>query len=202
MSEPEREQPTHVSAASGLARSAEAADDPDAVGERVAAILRAAEDAAKQIRAEARLLSDRLLQEARESAEAKIAELTRAAEESRREADEYARDLRMAVEAYAKKHRQDAEEGARRLTDEADARAKAVIESAEEGARRIAEEAHRQQERLRAETQRLEDHRRHALNGVRKLMTTLEELLEAPHQPAPTLDETLANPRRLGRERA
>ena len=180
MTEPEREQPTQVSAASGVSRSAEAADDPTAVGKRVAAILRAAEEAA----------------------EAKIAELTNEAEESRREADEYARDLRMAVEAYAKKHRQDAEEGARRLTDEAEAWAKSVLESAQEGARRIDEEARRQQEKQRAETRRLEERRRRALKSVRELMTALEDLLEERQQPAPTLDEALADPRRLGRDPA
>jgi DNA anti-recombination protein RmuC len=175
MSDPEPEQPTQVSAGSGVAASTESPGASNSVAERLAAVLRAAD--------------------------AKIAELTNAAEESRREADEYARDLRMAVEAYAKKHRQDAEEEARRLTDEADARAKSVLESAEEGARRIEEEARLQQEKQRAETQRLEQRRRRALNSVRELMAALEKLLEEPGHPAPTLDEALADPRRLGRDR-
>jgi cell division septum initiation protein DivIVA len=199
MSEPERDQ-AEAYVASGVAATANAADSSDAVGERVSAILRAAEEAAQQMRAEAQRLSDRLLQEARDSAQAKIAELTNEAEQSRREADDYARDLRMAVEAYAKKHRQDAEEGARRLTDEAEARAKTVLESAQAGAQRIEEGARRHQGALRSETQRLEERRRQALTAVRELMTVLEGLLDEAHEePARALDETLADRRRLGR---
>jgi cell division septum initiation protein DivIVA len=176
--------------------------DPGAVGEHVSAILRAAEEAAEQIRADARRLSDRLLQQAREAARAKIAELTEEAERSRREADEYARDMRMAVEAYAKKHRHDAEEAARQLTDEAEARAKSILESAQEGAGRIEAGARRHQETLRAETQRLEGARRQALNGVGELMATLQELLgDTTGEPRQELDATLTDRRVLGRHR-
>ena len=177
--------------------------DPSAVGEHVSAILRAAEEAAEQIRADARRLSDRLLQQAREAARAKIAELTEEAEQSRREADEYARDMRMAVEAYAKKHRQDAEEAARRLTDEAEARAKSGLESAQEDARRIEAGARRHQETLRAETQRLEERHRQALNGVRELMAVFQDLLDdADGELRQELETALTDRRQLGRHRA
>jgi hypothetical protein len=174
--------------------------DPGAVGEHVSAILRAAEEAAQQIRADAGRLSEGLLQEAREAARAKIAELTDEAERSRREADDYARDMRLAVEAYAKKHRQDAEEAALRLADQAEARAKSILESAQEDARGIKEGARRQEEALRAETQRLEERRRQALSGVRELIAILEELVdEASEQPRQELDATLSDRRLLGR---
>jgi len=203
MSELEREQAMHESGADGTTPREDASGPPDlgAIGERVSAILSAAEDAASEIRADARRKSDQLLQEAGRSAQAKIAELTTEAEQSRREADDYARDMRMAVEAYAKKHRHDAEEGARRLTEEAEARVKSVLESAQEGARRIEEGARRHQETLRAETQRLEERRRQALHGVRELMAVLEDLLgEAKGEPSPEeLDETLSDRRLLGR---
>ena len=177
--------------------------DPGAVGEHVSAILRAAEEAAEQIRADARRLSDRLVQQARDAARAKIAELTEEAERSRGEADEYARDMRMAVEAYAKKHRQDAEEAARQLTAEAEARAKSILESAQEGARRIEEGAHRHQETLRSETQGLEERRRQALTGVRELMAVLKELLDdANEEPRRGLDATLTERRQLRRHGA
>ena len=203
MSELEREQAMHESGADGTTPPKDASGPRDlgAIGERVSAILSAAEDAASEIRADARRKSDQLLQEADRSAQAKIAELTKEAEQSRREADDYARDMRMAVEAYAKKHRHDAEEGARRLTEEAEARVKSVLESAQEGARRIEEGARRHQETLRAETQRLEERRRQALHGVRELMAVLEDLLdEAKGEPSPEkLDETLSDRRLLGR---
>jgi len=203
MSELEREQAMHESGADGTTPPEDASGPRDlgAIGERVSAILSAAEDAASEIRADTRRKSDQLLQEAGRSAQAKIAELTTEAEQSRREADDYARDMRMAVEAYAKKHRHDAEEGARRLTEEAEARVKSVLESAQEGARRIEEGARRHQETLRAETQRLEERRRQALHGVRELMAVLEDLLdEAKGEPSPEEpDETLSDRRLLGR---
>ena len=203
MSELEHEEATDESGASGAPISdGSAASNLGAVGEHVSAILRAAEDAAEQIRADAGRLSDRVLEEARDAAQAKIAELTDEAERSRREADDYARDLRMAVEAYAKKHRKDAEEAVRRLTDEAEARAKSVLESAQEGAHRIEEGARQHQEVLRAETRRLDERRRHALDGVRELMAGLEELLDEKKIEPPDLDATLTDRRLLGRRRS
>jgi len=204
MSELEREEATDPPDPSGAPVSDSAgSSDPGAVGEHVSAILRAAEDAAEQIRGDARRLSDRLLRQAREVAQAKIAELTEEAERSRREADEYARDMRMAVEAYAKKHRQDAEKAARQLTDEAEARAKSVLASAEEGARRIEEGARRHEETQRAETQRLEERHRQALTGVRELMAVLQELLDdANEEPRQGLDVTLKDRRQLRRHGA
>jgi len=101
MSDLRHDEATDTPGADGLARplDEDRSDSAGAVGERVSAILRAAEEAAEQIRADAQRLSDQLLQEARKTAEAKIAELTNDAEQSRREADDYARDMRMAVEA-------------------------------------------------------------------------------------------------------
>src|SRR6266487_6313683 len=89
MSELEREQAMHESGADGTTPSEDASGPRDlgAIGERVSAILSAAEDAANEIRADARRKSDQLLQEAGRSAQAKIAELTMEAEQSRREAD-------------------------------------------------------------------------------------------------------------------
>jgi cell division septum initiation protein DivIVA len=172
------------------------------VGERVSAILRAAEDAADEIRAEARGLSDRLLRKTRETAQVKITELTSEAEQLRREAEDYARDMRMAVEAYATKHRQDAEAEARRLTEGAEGQAKAILETAHARAQRIDEAARRQEETLRAESQRLEQRRRQALRSVGELMAMLEELVDETHEQRLELDETLKDRRLLGRHRA
>jgi hypothetical protein len=202
MNEPEQVEATDESSASDAPVSnVGASSDPTAVGEHVSAILRAAEEAAEEIRADARRLSDRLLQQASETARAKIVELTEEAERSHSEADEYARDMRMAVEAYAKKHRQDAEEAARELTDEAEARAKSILESAREAARQAEEDALRHQQALRAETQMLEERRRQALNGVRKLMTILEGLAdEASDERSEDLDATLNDRRVIRRQ--
>ena len=114
MSDVEHE-PTETTGVNGTTRadsSAPARSDAAGVGQRVSAILGAAEAAAEQIRVEARSASDAMLRKAEQDAEARIVELTHTATEARREADEYARDMRMAVEAYAKKHRHEAEDEA------------------------------------------------------------------------------------------
>jgi cell division septum initiation protein DivIVA len=206
MSDVEHE-PTEKTGVNGTTRadsSAPARSDAAGVGRRVSAILAAAEEAAQQIRVDARSAADGMLRKAEEDAEARIVELTHTATEARREADEYARDMRMAVEAYAKKHRHEAEDEARQTTSEAESRAKSILESARERAEKIEQSARRHQEELRAETHRLEDRRRQALRGVRELMAVLEELLQdANQEPArardESLDETLTDRRVLGR---
>jgi hypothetical protein len=205
MSDFQRDATTERSAATTVpAAKAATTSDSDAVGERVSAILRAAEEAAEQIRADARQKSDARLRQAERDADARIAELSRDAETTRREVEEYARDMRLAVEGYATKHRQDAEEEARRTTSEAEARSKAILESAQENAARLEEGATRHQQALRAETHRLEERRSRVLDGVRELMAVLEELLEDAKALPPrgeALDETLADDRMLSRQR-
>ena len=58
------------------------------VGERVAGVLRAAEDAAEQIRADARSEAAAVVERAHEDAAARIQELTRAAEQTRADAED------------------------------------------------------------------------------------------------------------------
>ena len=78
------------------------------VAERVAGVLRAAEEAAEQIRRDARVEVERAKREAEAEGRARAEELARRAEEIRSEADEYARDIRLAVDAYANQRRRDA----------------------------------------------------------------------------------------------
>src|SRR3954452_25345360 len=104
MSDLRHEEATDTTGAEAAARPSTGGPSPDAgaVGERVAAILQAAEDAAEQIRTDALRRSDALRPGARDPARPKVGELTNEAPQSRREAHDSARDLRMAVEASAK----------------------------------------------------------------------------------------------------
>lgn len=121
------------------------------IGERVAGVLRAAEAAAAEIKAEARS-----------------------------EADVYVRDTREAVNSYASQRRREAEEAAQGTLAEAEAQARATRQAAEQMAEQIEETATRRQDALRQESRSVELRLQRALSGFRQMTDRLEELLEAP----------------------
>jgi hypothetical protein len=108
MSELEREQAMHESGADGTTPPKDASGPRElgAIGERVSAILSAAEDAASEIRADARRKSDQLLQEAGRSAQAKIAELTTEAEARVKSVLESAQEGARRIEEGARRHQE------------------------------------------------------------------------------------------------
>src|ERR671937_1914794 len=172
------------------------------VGDRVAGILAAAEEAAAEIRADAQRDADRARAKANQEAEARIQELVRDPQRDRDEAENYARDIRLAVEAYASKHRQQAEEEARGLISEAERRAEALRQAAQEVSDEIEEAALRRQEMLREEARKLEERRRTALEGLRDIAASIGDLLSdaGDRREAETLPEALeGRRRRLGR---
>jgi hypothetical protein len=116
----------------------------DDVGGRVAGVLRAAEEAAAQIRADA---------------------------------DAYASDTRHAVDSYASHERRAAEEEARRTLEAAQAEARAVREAAEAIAGRLEEESQERGEELREEIRVLEERRNRAVDDLREIAATLEDVL-------------------------
>ena len=65
------------------------------IGDAVAGVLRAAEEAAERIRSEARTQAREIVERAQGDASARIAELTREAERTRSDAEDYARDIRV-----------------------------------------------------------------------------------------------------------
>lgn len=121
------------------------------IGERVAGVLHAAEEAATQIKSEART-----------------------------EADVYVRDTREAVNSYASQRRRQAEEDAQRTLAEAEAQARATRQAAEQMAKQIEETATRRQDALHQESRSVEARLQRALSGFRQMTERLEELLEAP----------------------
>lgn len=143
------------------------------IGERVAGVLSAAEAAAEQIRADARLDAEDILRAANEDAE-----------QVRREAMVYDTDTRAAVDAFATQRRREAEQQVQKQLAEAEAQARATREAAEQMAHQIEEEGRLRGEALREESRGVEERLKKALVGLRRMTAQLEELVGSP-APAP-----------------
>jgi hypothetical protein len=184
-------EPAEVARAEKSQQDASGRTDPGDIGDRVAAILRAAEGAAAEIRTNAEQESRRVVAGAERTAEARIQELVRDSERLHSEAEEYARDIRLAVEAYATSHRRQAEEEARELLAEAERRAESIRTAAQEAAEQSAQTALRRHEALREETRTLEDRRRTALDALIEISESVRDLLgdrEQDRQPDELVD--------------
>ena len=148
------------------------------IGERVAGVLSAAEAAADQIRADARLDAEDILRAANEDAE-----------QVRREAMVYDTDTRAAVDAFATQRRREAEQQVQKHLAEAEAQARATREAAEQMAHQIEEEGRLRGEALREESRGVEERLKKALVGLRRMTAQLEELVGTP-APAQTAAQT------------
>jgi vacuolar-type H+-ATPase subunit E/Vma4 len=159
-----------------LAAAPERAKEYTEVGDAVAGVLRAAEEAAEQIRGDARAQAEAILARAREAADTRIEELTREAVRTRSDAEDYARDIRDAVEGYASQQRREAEEEARTILSEAEEQARAMRAAAEGMAEQIEGDAKRRNDGLREEARSLEERRQRVLEGLREMAAQLNEL--------------------------
>lgn len=158
------------------------------VGDAVAGVLRAAEEAAEKIRGEAQTQAREMVERSGADASARIEDLTREAERTRSDAEEYARDVRTAVDGYGTQQRRDAEEEARQILADAEEQARATREAAQEMAQQIDAEARGRHERLREEVRSLEERRSRTLYDLRELAAQLSDLI--PELGDPTARET------------
>jgi F0F1-type ATP synthase membrane subunit b/b' len=168
------------------------------IGDAVAGVLRAAEEAAERIRSEARTQAREIVEGARGEASTRIDELTREAERTRLDADDYARDIRVAVEGYGSQQRREADEEVRQVLADAQEQARATREAAQEIAEQIEGETRRRHERLREEVRMLEERRSRALLDLRELAAQLDEFVSAtdPGAREPALLDALEVERR------
>jgi cell division septum initiation protein DivIVA len=146
------------------------------LGERVAGVLAAADEAAARIQGEAETEAERV----------------------RHAADEYANDVQAAVAAYAKEQRREAEEQAEATVAAANAEARALREAAQAMADRLEEEARRGTLKLREDTRALEERRRQALDDLREIAAALQDLVDGETAARP---ESIANARARRRSR-
>ena len=123
-------------------------DDYGDVGVRVAGVLNAAEEAAEQIRTDAR----------------------RTAEDIRRQAEADARK-------FASQRRREADQEAHRVIAEAQAQAQAIRDEAHVAARHIEEAGLQRQEQFRVQIRALEQRVEHALDGLRDVTAQLQSVV-------------------------
>lgn len=154
------------------------------VGDSVAGVLRAAEEAAEKIRGEAKTQALEIVERAQGEASTRIAELTREAERTRSQADSYAHDIRAAVDSYGTQQRREAEEEARQILADAQEQARATREAAQEMAQQIQGETAGRHEHLREEIRSLEERRSRVVDDLRDLAAQLADLVPG-HEPAP-----------------
>jgi vacuolar-type H+-ATPase subunit E/Vma4 len=146
------------------------------VGDAVAGVLRAAEEAAERLKAEARTQAQEIVERAKGDASTRVDELTREAERTRRDAEDYARDIRQAVDSYGTQQRREAEEEARGILADGEEQARATREAAQEMALQIEGDARRRQERLREEVRSLEERRQRVVESLRDMAAQLNDL--------------------------
>jgi hypothetical protein len=147
------------------------------IGERINEIIRTAEAAAQQVRAEAE--SEAAVIRAR--AEANAREHQKQAQEQakrlREEAEAYAAETQQTVDSYATQKRRQAEAEAGQLHREAELQARAIREAAEEMAKQLEAEARRKQSELHDSTRAIEAHLDRLLQGIKETGSQLEALV-------------------------
>jgi chromosome segregation ATPase len=147
------------------------------VGDAVASVLKAAQEAAERLRDEAQTQARDILERAHGEASARIEELTRESERTRSEAEDYARDVRAAVDSYGTQQRRGAEEEARHILADAEEQARATREAAQEMGQQIGSEARARYERLHEEVRSLEERRTRIVTDLRELTAQLNDLV-------------------------
>ena len=126
----------------------------DDLGDRIAGVLHAAETAASETKADAEIEAASI----------------------RAEAETYSEEVREAVDSYANSVRREADEEARRAVAAGQAEARAMREAAQAMAGQLEEEARQRNASLREETRSLEDRRRRALDDLREIAATLQDI--------------------------
>jgi hypothetical protein len=152
------------------------------VGERIAAILDAAEEAAERIRTTARDEAAGILRHAHHTAAQRVEELTREPERLRDEAAQAAHRTREEADAYAAETRSDADRAARDAVATAQREADELRQAAHDEVRRIEEDGRRRGQEIAAEIKALTDLRddtarrvQEVVAGLRSAASGLEE---------------------------
>jgi hypothetical protein len=162
------------------------------VGEEVAAVLTAAEDAAAQIREAAIREAEQTRLAADEQAAATLAE----AHARRAEADSYSRETRAAADAYVDETRRITHEEAARSVSEAEEQARLIRAEAEQKASDLEAEASRGRDALTKSAEAIETRLESVLTTFGRVTAELEELLPAERrsragEPEPPANERL-----------
>jgi hypothetical protein len=155
--------------------------DRTGLGDRMAGILQAAEEAAEQIKAEARTEAVSIRRRAEEAAAARAGQAKQAAERLRSQANQDAAEIRRTGESGASGQRREADEQAARTLADAENQTRATREAAVAMERQIHDSARARAQSFERETAPLEAQLRRTLAGLRELTSALEDLTGARH---------------------
>jgi cell division septum initiation protein DivIVA len=165
--------------------------DVTQVGDRVAAVLRAAEEAAEQIRMDAQAAAEQMTRQAEQEAKARLEEARKEADRVRTAADAESESTRDAIQLYATNHRREAEEKAARLLSDAEMQARSAREVAEAMVQRIQESARSLEEEVREQERMVRGRMQRYLAGLRDVSGQIEGVLAETERGAPPLVEAL-----------
>jgi hypothetical protein len=168
-----------------------ASRDFSQLGDRVAAVLQAAEEAAEQIRTDATTAAEQMTREAKQESTSLLESAKNEAQRVRVEADREAKNTREAVESYATNHRREAEERAAKMLSEAESQARASREAAEAMAKQIEERAHTLGEEVREQERMIRGRMQRYLAALRDVSAQIEEVIGETERAEPTLVEAL-----------
>jgi arylsulfatase A-like enzyme len=168
-----------------------ASRDFSQLGDRVAAVLQAAEEAAEQIRTDAKTAAEQMTREAKQESSSLLENAKNEAQRLRVEADREAKNTREAVESYATNHRREAEEKAAKMLSEAETQARASREAAEAMAKQIEERAQTLGEEVREQERMIRGRMQRYLAALRDVSTQIEEVIGETERGEPTLVEAL-----------
>ena len=158
------------------------------LGQRIADVLRVAEESSEQVLADAQSEADRI----REEAVAAVQDMrSRAEEESKNRLAETER-LRVEVEAYVEERRRAADEQAAAIRAEAETEARAMREAGEEIRRRLEQEGIAKQQQLHAATTAIETRLREAMTTSLSVASEIKGLLNGAKPDEDEDDATLA----------
>jgi hypothetical protein len=160
-------------------------------GDRVAAVLQAAEEAATQMRADASKAAEQMTRQAEQESKSLLEKAKSEAQRVRVQADTEAKNTREAVESYATNHRREAEEKASKLLSEAERQARASREAAEAMARQIEERAQTLGEEVREQERMIRGRMQRYLAALRDVTGQIEEVIGETERGEPTLVEAL-----------
>jgi flagellar biosynthesis GTPase FlhF len=172
------------------------------VGDRVAGVIRAAEELAEHIRSDAHDEAAQIKRQAEESHAAAMRELAKEQEELRAAAKADAAEIQRTGENYATERRREAEAEATKLISEAEGQARAMREAAEQMAMQIESNALQRREKLEERTEVVETRLRRFQAGLAEISKDLGALLEPRREQTETLLEALdvdqrPNPRKV-----
>jgi hypothetical protein len=161
------------------------------LGDRVTGVIKAAEELAVQIRADALEEASMIKRQAEEAAVTGLREAAKERDELRAASEAYAAEVRVTGENYATERRREAEAEAAKLLSEGEAQSRALREAAEEMALRIETNALRRGEELEQRSRVVEEKLRRFQAGLASISEDVDGLLEPRRAQADTLTEAL-----------